>query len=92
MTVFSIHHIPKFTYIRSYIQYVPTCISFHLPHSVTVEKIPLAQHEPTKEQSMTTVIIGVFVGGTTFGSLATLLVVGIVLGAVQLKRKETARK
>ena len=41
---------------------------------------------------MTTVIIGVFVGGAAFGSLATLLVVGIVLGAVQLKRKETARK
>ena len=40
---------------------------------------------------MTTVIIGVFVGGTAFGSLATLLVVGIVLGAFQLKRKETAR-
>ena len=38
------------------------------------------------------VIIGVFVGGTAFGSLATLLVVEIVLGAVQLKRKETARK
>ena len=41
---------------------------------------------------MTAVIIWVFVGGTAFGSLATLLVVEIVLGAVQLKRKETTRK
>ena len=75
-----------------YVATYSTYILFHLLHSVTVKKLPLAQPEPTKEQPMTTVIIGVFVGGAAFGSLATLLVVGIVLGAVQLKRKETARK
>ena len=74
----------------NWIQY--SYLRINLFRSVTLKKIPFVQPEPTKEQSMTMATIGVFVGGTAFGSLVTLLVVGIVLGAVQLKRKETARK
>ena len=59
------------------------------PFIVTLGKI---QPVPKHEQSVTAAATGGFVGGAAFGSLVTLLVVGIVLGAVQLKRKETARK
>ena len=64
----------------------------NLFRSVTLKNIPFVHLEPTKEQSVTMATIGVFVGGMALGGLATLLVVGIVFGAVKLKRKETARK
>ena len=41
---------------------------------------------------MTAATIGVFVGGTVFGVLATLLVVGIVMGAVRMVKKEAHRR
>ena len=59
---------------------------------MTVGKTQFTQPEPTNEPSVTEAAIGVFVGGTVFGVLATLLVVGIVLGAVGIKRRETVRK
>ena len=67
-------------------------LPFNLLHSVTVGKMPFIQTEPTDEQSIAAVAIWVFVGGTVFGILATLIVGGIVLGAVGMKRRETARK
>ena len=62
--------------------------TLHFLHSVTLEKTPFVQPEPTPEQSATAATIGVFVGGTVFGVLATLLVGGIVMGAVRIARKE----
>ena len=64
----------------------------HFLHSVTLQKTPFVQPEPTPEQSATAATIGVFVGGTVFGVLATLLVGGIVMGAVRIARKEAHRR
>ena len=66
--------------------------TLHFLHSVTLEKTPFVQPEPTPEQSATAATIGVFVGGTVFGVLATLLVVGLVMGAVMIARKEAHRR
>ena len=59
---------------------------------MTVGKTQFTQPEPTNEPSVTAVAIQGFVGGTVFGILATLIVGGMVLGAVRMKEKETARK
>ena len=59
---------------------------------MTVGKTQFTQLEPTNEPSVPVAAIGIFIGGTVFGILATLLVGGIVLGAVGMKRRETAKK
>jgi len=59
---------------------------------VTGGNTSFVQPEPTPERSATAATIGGFVGGTVFGVLATLLVGGIVMGAIKLNRKERAKK
>ena len=72
-----------------------TYLPLNLLHSVTVGKMSFTQteHNCTDKQSVAAAAaMGGFVGGTVFGILATLLVGGIVLGAVGMKRKEKTRK
>ena len=72
--------------------YVTIPVPLHL-HLVTLQKIPaIVQPEPTPEQSATAATIGGFVGGTVFGVLTTLLMGGIVMGAVRMVRKEAHRR
>ena len=78
--------------LPSYIIFTFVYNTLHLLHLVTLQKKPLVQPEPTPEQSATATTIGVFVGGTVFGVLATLLVGGIVMGAVRMARKEAHRR
>ena len=63
-------------------------------HLVTLKKVSGTQSISIQGQSYcsTAEAIGIFVGGTVFGTLATLLVEGIVLGAVKMKQKEMKRR
>ena len=72
--------------------YTFICNTLHFLHSVTLQKILVVQPEPTHERSATAATIGGFVGGTVFGVLATLLVGGIVMGAVRIARKKADRR
>ena len=62
-------------------------------HVVTFQKTSSTQGNSLHGQLCFSIamVIGVFVGGTVFGTLATLLVVGLALAAVKGRRKGMAR-
>ena len=59
---------------------------------MTLEKTPFVEPEPKCDQSVTAVAIGIFVGGTVFGVLATLIVAGIIFAAVKMTLREAAMR